>query len=237
MTWIPSEPIRASLLDFQLPRRFFIEQDETTIDDRTGWATPRRRPRRIHKKLAARAFQARCRGAVAGRWPSETKCHHWHGRAPHLAVWLRGGWPRGAGWPQDLKVLFEPVAFDGLTIAQPMHPESVLATGRFLVAKHPPSVIRPYDKAAPIGPITRETEEWRGQAMAFVMEAQMRRVTGTVVVFTPPGTTPTSAVVNAPMKRAMNQIVHAMLRAAQGEHESTVIARQTSYRPTRGASR
>ena len=84
----------------------------------------------------------------------------------------------------------------------------------------------------PVGPIERQIEEWRGQAVGCDINVQKRPVSCLAVVFTPPGVQPVQAVVSAPMERAMDQIAHAMISAAQGQHETTVIARQASYRPT-----
>lgn len=231
MTWSPSEPIRASLLDFKLPARFFIEQDETTVDDRTGWATPRKRPRRVHKKLSKRAFHAHCRAPVIGTGAWSEKCRRWHGMAPKLAVWLRGGNPTGY-LQESATVRFEPVMFDGSTLARPPYPALVLSTGRVFVETQTERAVFARIEHGPTGPIERQIEEWRGQAVACDLRVQKRPMSCVAVIFTPPGVQPVHAVVSAPIERAMDQIAHAMISAAQGVHETTVIARQTSYRPT-----
>lgn len=231
--WNPSKPIVADLLDFKLAPRLFIEQDETTVDDRAGWATPRKRPRRVHKKLAARCFVAKCRHGQPFPGSGVTKCRSWHGRAPKLAVWLRGSNPPGVEWAhQSITVRFEPVMFDGNTLAKPPYQDAVLSTGRVWVDTHTERAVFAHIEHGPVGPIERQIAEWRGQAMAFEIYAQARRVAATIVVFTPPGIYANDFAVTDRMERVVERIAYLMISAVQGLHETTVIARQTSYRPT-----
>jgi hypothetical protein len=223
--WNPSTPITANLLDFRLPARFFIEQDETTVDDRAGWATPRKRPRRVHKKLAKRWFQTHYVAPAIGTSGWSRKCRRWHGRAPKLAVWLRG--VEQPGFAPEVAVRFEPVLFDGKVLVEPHFPKEALAS-RVVYTLSAPLLNARVEPGAPPSCISIA---WRGQNMAFELYAQKRRIYCTLAVFTPEGVRPDHPTVAAKVELAGYQIARAMLAAAQGLHETTVIARQTTRRP------
>lgn len=58
MRFDPAKGFDLDLLGAPMLAPDFIEQTETLIAPRTGWAPPRKRPRRVYKKLAARGFRS-----------------------------------------------------------------------------------------------------------------------------------------------------------------------------------
>lgn len=63
-----------------LAREFFVTRGQASPEPRPGWATPRRRPRRVHSKLAARGFAAHFCGERHG----PTQAQVWRLSSPDL---------------------------------------------------------------------------------------------------------------------------------------------------------
>ena len=101
------------------PRRSawdFVEETSITIDARPGWAPPRRRPRRVYRKLARRQFRLHhgqgpqyasplVGPKVAPSLQQRTTRH----TAPNLAAWLAAGREHA----EPLQVIVAPMMYEG----------------------------------------------------------------------------------------------------------------------------
>lgn len=230
MKFDPAKPLELNLLDRPVTAAAFIEHTRVTTDPRPGWASPRRRPRRVYKKLAARDFKASF--APAPRFTGRSAAlqqRHTVETAPGLVAWLNGR--ESIVSPYEVKYL--PLMFDGkdpLRIA----PMEFWGMDSFMTETFPPLPLLVEEFAPRPVFIERQITTWTGHrfGLGILINSPLntRQIECSAVVYMPPG------VDSAPVKQALERSAHALhkaiMLAARGMSYSKIVARQTCYRPT-----
>jgi hypothetical protein len=227
MMFDPSKPLELDLLGPSVTALDFLEETKVTTRPRPGWAPPRKRPRRVFKKLAARGFKDRYDGPVMydGLQMRVTVL-----TAPRLVAWLS---ERGDKSKVPLEVRFSPVIFDGRDLPRAVPPE-LWGQDYLQTAEEPPFPLEPTSADDPPF-IERSITTWAGRRIGrgILVDSSWaiaaRRVEFYAVVYSPPG------VDDRPVKRAIdiavNAVHKAIILAALGRSSTTLVARQTCYRP------
>jgi hypothetical protein len=223
MRFDPAKGLELDLLGPPVTPDDFIEQTETTTAPRDGWAPPRKRPRRVYKKLAARGFRARCDGPVSFTGEQVRVVKR---TAPELAAWM----DQGTHFDPHIRVAFRPLMYDGKT---PRHViPGMERYDRFMTEEHPKLSIRPYDPGEEPAVYIRRTTTWTRREIRCGVnwrDVGERQFMGEVMVYTPPHVEdiPRHAL---GMERHMEQLLRAILSAARGLVGRRAIAKQTSHR-------
>lgn len=233
MKFDPTKPLELNMLDRPALPSDFIEETTVTMDPRPGWAPPRRRPRRIFKKLAARDFKARFKpgprftGARADIQQRTTR----H-RAPGLVAWLDNHAREPAGAP-PYRVVFLPLMFDGEHPPQ-LLPHEFRGRDYFITETYDPlPVLAVEDDAKPVV-IDRHVTTWTGRRFGknVMLDSPLatRQIEFYAIVYSPPNVddrAPSKA-----LEAAAKAVQMAIVAAARGMSYSKIVARQTPYRPT-----
>lgn len=235
MRFDPAKGLELDLLAPPVCAPDLIEQTESRKNPRPGWASPRRRPRRVYKKLAARGFKAnfepapRYTGASPAVQQRDTRY-----TAPELAAWLAGGARAGAD-ESPVSVRFWPLMFDGKgppTIAPIEHWDR-----ERIEFVEEPAIDLALESDWPPPLIKRITVTWTGhelrQGLIVVSPRSFatRRFQASLVIFTPPGVNITADIKHR-AARAIDALHVAILSAVRGLSSTKIVARQTCYRPT-----
>jgi hypothetical protein len=224
VTWNPSQTIEASALkpEPKLWRRF-MEHEEVSTSDRHGWATPRKRPRRVYKKLAARGFSQRCNGATLG----SSQYKRWDFTAPRLTAWLLHC-TNSAGWDTDtILVKIAPMAY-ALELGVLAVSKSMAHSHTLCFPRRPtfPRVLGPIDSSQRAERLSTLTLTGREYCIECALYS--RRLTASVVLYTEEG--PPESLTQA-IENHVVDLTKALWQAAHGVHWTKRIATQTSYRP------
>jgi hypothetical protein len=224
-----TKPVELDFIAADVPSDLFIEERWTSKPSRRGWAPPRKRPRRVHKKLKARGFAAHHGGPVHGDRLREVV----HERAPTIqreahSFALRDLVFRapdyrfnGSTWEKAPKEMVERSAWNG---------------GRYVERRFKLTPIRllcPVDDETVLRQEYEDTE-WRAQDWFFEAKIYQRKVFALVKVHTPlPVSEPDARFI----ERRGGQLMAALARAAspfERTFNGRVLARQTNYRPKQG---
>lgn len=225
MTWNPSQVIETNALapDPYLAQRF-VEHTEVSTPDRKGWAPPRKRPRRVYKKLAARGFAQHCNGPDLG----DSQYKRWEYTAPRLAAWLSSVHVKG--WDTDaVNVRVTPMAFD--TERGAFNVDERTATSHVVFVPR----MRPLQRLSE--PPTRTplmTERVTLKGHAFYLEgglSHFRGIQATTVFFVAEGSPPDHPVLAQRFESHVAFVMKAIQAAARGMSRTKRIATQTTYRP------
>ena len=224
MTWNPSQVIETNALapDPYLAQRF-VEHTEVSTPDRKGWAPPRKRPRRVYKKLAARGFAQRCNGPNVGA----TQYKRWDFTAPRLAAWLSSVHVKG--WDTDaVNVRVTPMAFD--TERGVFNVDERTATSHVVYTPRLRPIQRmPESLTAPV-----RFDHVTLKCHAFYVEGALGRFRGiraTTVFFVAEGSPPDHPVLAQRFESHVAFVTKAIQAAARGMSRTKRIATQTTYRP------
>jgi hypothetical protein len=225
----PAKPLELDMLASPVMPSDFIEVTTVTLDPRPGWAPPRRRPRRVYKKLAARDFKASYTPAprFTGRSATvqQTTTRH---TAPALSAWLDG---REVSLPPFV-VRFMPLMFDGKDPLQ-LAPREFWYRDHFVTVEEASwHLLAAIDDGSAIPERIGTTWTGRSFGMGVMVNSPLatRRIEFSAVVYMPPG------VDERPVKQALERsargVQDALMRAARGMSSAKIVARQTCYCPT-----
>jgi hypothetical protein len=222
----PSEPRRLAI---EQAEKFgpedFIEQLETDRADRRGMVPPRRHPRRVAKKLAARGYSAHFGGPAFTAAQVRSRKYS----APALARWLgRPGLPTSA-----LTVVLAAVQFGpaGLTSVEPY-----LASGPSIHTIRSFPLRTPLPTVSVIGPELAQTLVQHTTLVAkdygVGCALYKRQVRCLIRVFREDkDDAPAEAAIQPIVERIAARLVFAIARAAHGWTDTKILSRHTSYRP------
>lgn len=219
----PGESLQLSLTEAELigPERF-VEQVEHDRASRLGMAPPRRRPRRVSKKLAARGFAAH----VGGRFFTAAQVRSTKHSAPALAKWLgRPGLPTSS-----INLEIAAIQFSGAELA-PIAPG--LARCKSLQLWEFPTV-SPAALSAVAEPAKSLARHITLVAKRLGIDAELyRRQLGCqITVFRQEKDDGAALSALEPaMHRILHRAVYSIAKAAHGWTDTKVVSRQTSYRP------
>jgi hypothetical protein len=229
MKFDPSKPLELNMLDRPALPSDFIEETTVTMDPRPGWAPPRRRPRRVYKKLAARDFKASYKPAPRFTGRPDIQQRVTRHTAPALVAWIDG---REVSVP-PYRVRFLPLMFDGKGPPQ-LAPQEYWYRDHFVTvdeAAWPRLSTLPDD--SPAVP-DRIGTTWTGRSfgMGVMVNSPLaaRRIEFSTVVYMPPGVD--ERPIRQAIERSARMVHEALMRAALGVSSAKIIARQTCYRPT-----
>jgi len=219
----PGEPLQLSLAEAELigPERF-VEQVEHDRASRLGMAPPRRRPRRVAKKLAARGFAAH----VGGRSFTAAQVRSTKHSAPALARWLeRPGLPTSS---IDLEIAA--MQFSGTELA-PIAPGLARCESLQLWEFPTASPAAPDSAPSPAKPLARSIT-LVAKRLGIEAKIYRRRVRCEVSVFRRDQDDAAAIAHLSPVtNRVIHRMVFAIAKAASGWTDTKVMSRQTSYRP------
>lgn len=216
----PGEPLRLTIAEAErIDPGAFVEQVDIDHAPRRGMATPRRRPRRVAKKLAARGYAAHFGGQAFTAAQVRSTKHS----APALARWLgRPGLPTSA---LTIQLGAVQVGEAGLAPVEPG-----LAEGPSIqIYSFPPPTLGPIATgSAPLLQLTTLVAMHYGVDCALYK----RQVRCQIRVFRQDKDDAAAhAVVGPVVQRVAKRLVYAIARAAHGWTDTKVVSRQTSYRP------
>lgn len=214
----PGEPLRLSIAETELiGPEHFVEQVETEYAHRHGMAPPRRRPRRVAKKLAARGYAAH----IGGLFFTAAQVRSTKHSAPALARWLDMPGLPTAGLTVDLGAV--QVGAAGLAPVEP----SLAAEPSIQVYSFTPPTLGPI--ASGSGPMLQRATL---VATNYGVDCAIykRHVWCMIRVFSQDEEA-ASAIVGPIIQRIAKQLAHAIVRAAHGWTDTKVVSRQTSCRP------
>lgn len=230
---IDSKPVELDFMAADVSSDLFLEERWTSRPSRAGWAPPRKRPRRVHKKLAARGFAAHHGGPVHG---DRQRVTH-HERAPTMQRELEKRDPfsrlifrapdyrfDGETWSKAPKEMVERSAWNGGTyIERRLKPPSTLCPA-------------PLDDPAPFLVVGRDYEdaEWLARDWVFRGRVWERKVDMLVRVHVPRHLRLPDTVLERHLERRGGAMMVALIAAERPRsYQGRVLARQTSYRPKR----
>lgn len=231
----------------------FVEQTSVTVDSRTGWAPPRRRPRRVYRKLARRQFRLHhgqgpqyatplVGPKVAPSLQQQTTRH----TAPNLAAWLAAG----RGHAEPLQIVVAPMMYEGNAAQSEMEDMRPLPAGwdRHRTVRVPlpgPLRLMPYSERDMPHAVSMRTKTFEAITLALDMRISdpnawgVRTLRTRLTVYAAQGVSET--IVRTADKRNGSELARvyahhvseagaAIMRAAGGMTERRVIARQICYR-------
>lgn len=214
----PAKPLVLDALALQaLSAADFREVDVRFPDNRAGWAPPRRRPRRVYKKLAARGFMRHSRSKLVTAG-ADAQVERRRVAAPELRAWLETS-------GSELAVHFKAIVYDGQDFSA--GPED----GRDRVELVRPALLpSPIDLAAEPDPDDKIV--YLGRCIGAEATVREATIQGRIIVYLAPaaGDDPPASLLIQALYR-----VGEMLAEAAKERVTTtrVLARQTTYRGTR----
>lgn len=222
---MPFDPAKLRDLDLLQPFDATCLIEETAVDRRPmpGWATPRRRPRRVHKKLEARGFTAHHGMPVR---PAVQREHYRH-TSPGLASELQRPYA-------PIAVTFKPVRWDGERLSTVNLPPDVIERGWFdeIAPRARERILSNAELARELPTTFNEMlVTFTGKSFGQTFRVIHRDLSALVPVFSPP-----HAVDGAPtLREVFGNYMHRLRRALEGAYYGTVthkvIAKQSSYRP------
>ena len=225
----------------------FVEQTSVTTDSHTGWAPPRRRPRRVYRKLARRQFRLH---HAQGRFvPTNTPTMQQRTTrytAPNLAAWLAAGREHA----EPLQVIAAPMMYEGNAAQSEMGDMQPLPAGwerhrTIRVPVREPMQVAPYSIDDLPYAVTMRTKTFEAITLALDMRISgpnawgVRTLRTRLTVYATQGVSET--IVRTADKRSGSDLARvyahhvsaagaAIMRAAGGMTEQRVLARQTCYR-------
>jgi len=222
---MPFDPAKLRNLDLLVPFDATSLIEETAVDRRRmpGWATPRRRPRRVHKKLEKRGFTAHHGLPVR----SAVQREHYRHTSPGLASMLRAPGIAHA-------VTFKPVRWDGLTLTTVNLPPDVVERGWYdeVASMAPVRVLSNAELAREVPTVPSMMRvTLTGKVFGQTLRVVHRDLQAFVPVFSPPHAVDGAPTLREHFGRYMFRLRLALTAACHGTVTSKVIAKQSSYRP------
>jgi hypothetical protein len=215
---MPFDPATLQNLSIFEPPPPLAEQYSERLQPMRGWATPRRRPRRVWKKLRARGWTAHYGGAFLPK----TQLRMRTDSAPALAVELlkRGATPllvryKALRWDGDKATLAPELPGDQMDYREAI-PGRILTTEELAIPR-------------PAG-----TRTLIGRDYFYDRQVGCRTLEAIIRIFTLDGIDPMRGDARRLFQRAAIDLGERMLIVSRGlARTSKVIARQSSYRPVR----
>mgnify|MGYP001460990028 CR=1 FL=1 len=225
-----SRPVELDFMTADMPRDFFIEEKTTHLPSRRGWAPPRKRPRRVHRKLADRGFAAHFGGPQHGAQQRERHTE----RGPTIQRELNK--PPVPG--ERLTFRAPDYMFDGQawTKAPPeMVSQSAWNGGTYIQQRLPPPALLCPTTSDEVSSVVVERIEWRAREWGFAGRLLARDVDIRVRVHAPVHLRMPAEVIEQHIERRGGAMMAELIFAWHPRsYDGHIIARQTSYRPHRG---